>query len=116
MIDDRVCVEDVLEAIRHIEKYTARGRDAFEAEELIRTWVLYHLQIIGEASRKVSADLRQRHSEMPWVQLGAMRIILGHDSFGVDHGEIWATVEKDLPELKRRFRAVFEDINPMKES
>ncbi len=49
MRDDRERLLDILEAIERIEKYTARGRSVFDEDELIQTWVLHHLQIIGEA-------------------------------------------------------------------
>ena len=50
MRDDRERLLDIQEAVERIERYTARGREAFEQDELIQTWVLYHLQIIGEAA------------------------------------------------------------------
>lgn len=51
MRDDRERLLDIVEAIERIEKYTVRGRTAFDEDELIQTWVLHHLQIIGEAVR-----------------------------------------------------------------
>ena len=44
-------LEDILEAIGHIERYAARGMAAFENDELIQNWFVRHLQIIGEAVR-----------------------------------------------------------------
>jgi len=64
MRDDRERLRDILEAISNIEKYAAQGKAAFEQEELIQTWFLRHLQIIGEASRALSEDVRQRHPDL----------------------------------------------------
>ena len=64
MRDDRERLLDIQEAIERIEKYSARGREAFERDELIQTWVLHHLQIIGEAVRALSPELTQKHSEI----------------------------------------------------
>jgi uncharacterized protein with HEPN domain len=55
MRDDRQRLLDVQEAIEQIEKYTDQGRDAFDQNELIQTWVIHYLQIIGEACRAISA-------------------------------------------------------------
>ena len=55
MRDDRERLLDILESVELIEKYAAKGRAAFEQDELIQTWFLQHLQIIGEASRALSA-------------------------------------------------------------
>lgn len=57
MRDDRERLLDIQEAIERIEKYAVRGREAFERDELIQTWVLHHLQIIGEAVRALSPEL-----------------------------------------------------------
>lgn len=50
MRDPRECLRDRREAITKIERYTSRGRVAFEQEELVQVWILYHLQVIGEAA------------------------------------------------------------------
>jgi uncharacterized protein with HEPN domain len=49
MRDDRLRLADTLEAIDQIEKYSQRGRIAFDDSELIRVWILHHLEIVGEA-------------------------------------------------------------------
>jgi len=49
--DARERLQDILDAIGHIERYAARGREAFEADELLQNWFVRHLQIIGEAAR-----------------------------------------------------------------
>lgn len=58
MRDDRERLRDILEAIERIERHTAKGRDEFERDELIQTWVVHHIQIIGEAARKLSEEVR----------------------------------------------------------
>ena len=47
MRDDREWLLDILESIERIQKYAARGRKAFESDELIQTWMVHHIQIIG---------------------------------------------------------------------
>ncbi|NEQ25776.1 MAG: nucleotidyltransferase [Microcoleus sp. SIO2G3] len=49
MRDDREKLRDILEAIERIDKYAIQGRQSFERNELIQTWFIQHLQIIGEA-------------------------------------------------------------------
>jgi uncharacterized protein with HEPN domain len=69
---------DIQEAIAHIEKYTVRGRAAFDQDELIQTWVIHHLQIIGEASRGISQSFRDQYPTIPWTKIVGMRNILVH--------------------------------------
>jgi len=100
MRDDREWLQDILEAIENIERYGAKGKTTFEMDELVQTWIIHHLQIIGEAGNKISDSLRQNYSQVPWAQIIAMRNILVHEYFGLDLEEIWSAVQRDLPALK----------------
>jgi len=102
MRDDRERLLDIQEAIERIEKYTARGQEAFEQDELIQTWVLHHLQIIGEAARALSPSFMQQHAGVPWSQIIGMRNVLVHNYFGIDVAIVWSVVERDLPPLKQQ--------------
>ena len=106
MRDDRERLKDILEAIENIEKYAVQGRLAFEKDELIRIWIVHHIQIIGEAVRKLSPALKSAHPGIPWDQIAAMRHILVHDYFAIDPQEVWTAVERDLPDLKRKISAI----------
>ena len=106
MRDDRERLLDIQEAIGNIEKYAVQGRKAFEGDELVQTWILRHLQIIGEAARAISPTLKAGHPEVPWGQIIGMRHILVHDYFGMDAALVWTAVEHDLPVLKRDVEAI----------
>ena len=108
MRDDRERILDILDAIEYINKYSARGRQAFETEELIQNWIVHHLQILGEAAARVSDDFKNVHPEIPWAKIIGMRNILVHDYFGIDADVVWSVVEKDLSELEKKIRKLAE--------
>jgi len=108
--DPRERLLDMLEAIERIERHAAKGRAEFEKDELIQTWVVHHLQIVGEAAAKLSRDFQEQHSSIPWPQVVAMRNVLVHDYFGVDLEEVWRVVERDLPELKSKLKELIEGL------
>ena len=54
MRDDSLRLEDIREAIVRIQKYAARGREAFDDDELVQVWILHHLEVLGEACRGLS--------------------------------------------------------------
>lgn len=112
MRGDKERLEDILEAVGRIEKYAARGKKAFLADELIQTWVVYHLQIMGEAVARLSSPFQQAHPEIPWRQMAAMRNILVHEYFGIDVAEVWSAVERDLPGLKKKIQSVLDEAAP----
>jgi uncharacterized protein with HEPN domain len=98
--DDRVRLGDILEAIERIEKYANTGRDALYRDELVQTWVVHHLMIIGEACRGLSAGFRALHPEDVWSQAAGLRNVIVHEYFGIDLGIVWGVIERDLPALK----------------
>lgn len=112
MRDDRARLSDVLEAIERIERYAERGRAAFDAEELLQTWMVHHLEIVGEACRGVSAELVRRHPEVPWAKIVGMRNILVHHYFGIDKDAVWQVVQRDLPAIKPAVHALVREFNP----
>jgi uncharacterized protein with HEPN domain len=57
MRKDRDRLLDIEEAIGKIERYASRGKAEFMDNELIQTWVLFQLQVIGEAARSLSEAL-----------------------------------------------------------
>jgi len=106
MRDEREYLLDILEAIQRIEKYTSKGRGLFDADELVQAWVIRHLQIIGEAARKLPAEFKDKHPAVPWAKIIGMRHILTHHYFGIDEDAVWAVVEKHLFELKKQIEAI----------
>jgi len=103
-------LEDILAAIANIEKYTARGYDAYARDELVQVWIVHHIQIIGEAAANLSQDLRESYPEMPWQDIIAMRNVLVHRYFGLDLQEVWDTVNTDLPALKNQVRSILAEM------
>lgn len=106
MRDERERLLDIQEAIERIERYAAHGREAFEQDELIQVWVLYHLQIIGEAARALPPEFTARHTGVPWPRIVGMRNILVHNYFGVDVAIVWSVVERELPLLKEQVASI----------
>ena len=102
---------DILEAIERIEKYAARGKEAFLDDELIQNWVVSHITTIGEACRAIPDEFQARYAGVPWADIIAMRNILVHHYFGIDENAVWSVVEHDLPELKLNIQAVLADLN-----
>jgi uncharacterized protein with HEPN domain len=107
---DQERLQDILEAIELIRRHTAKGRNAFDQDEVVQAAVLRWIEIIGEAARALSSDLRDAHSEVPWRQIIAMRNILAHVYFAIDVDAVWSVVDHDLPSLEATLRGVLDSL------
>jgi len=59
--------------------------------------VIRALEIVGEAARKIPANVREANAEIPWREITGMRNKLTHEYFGVNTKVVWRTVKEDLP-------------------
>ncbi len=98
---DPLFLRDIQRAIAAIERYTKSGREAFFADDMIQSAVVRQLEVLGEAARNVSPELRDAQRGVPWKLLVGTRDHLIHGYFKVDLDVVWAIVEKDLSPLKR---------------
>jgi uncharacterized protein with HEPN domain len=99
-------LNDMLEAIKSIQRHTSPGRANFDADELVRVWCLRHLEVIGEAAARISEELRSKYPSVPWREIIGMRNTLVHGYFNVDWEQVWNAVEHDLPVLKQELLAI----------
>ena len=68
--------------------------------------VIRNFEIIGEATKMISDNLKQSHYEVPWKEMAGMRDKLIHDYLGVDVDVIWETIQNDIPILERLLKKV----------
>ena len=100
--DHTVYLRHIVDAIEKIEIYTKGvDRAKFMKTSLVQDGVIRQIQVIGEATKLLSADIRARHPGIPWKDIAGMRDKVVHDYLGVDLGAVWDTVQEDLPALKR---------------
>jgi uncharacterized protein with HEPN domain len=99
-IDDRVRVEHMLEAGRDVQRYVGRRlRIDLETDSMLRRALINAVQEIGEAAANLSDEGRARVPGIPWGEIVAMRHVLVHVYWGVDHDRLWAAVTQDVPVL-----------------
>jgi uncharacterized protein with HEPN domain len=101
---DRAYLLDILDAITGIERYHTT-RASFDADERTQVWMVNRLQIIGEASRKLSDGFVTRHPEVPWRLIIGMRHHLIHGYFDVDPDVVWTAITERIPELKAQIQS-----------
>jgi uncharacterized protein with HEPN domain len=105
-----------LEYLRHILDETtylegqAQGlsRDAFMQDETLKRAFSRSLEIIGEATKNVSTDIRQKYSHIDWRAMAGMRDRLIHKYFGIDYDLVWDVVINKVPVLHREIQQIVQ--------
>ncbi|MDH7491887.1 MAG: DUF86 domain-containing protein [Methanolinea sp.] len=108
MRTDRDRLLDILESIRRIREKLPDTKEEFIRSDLLQVWVIYHIQVIGEAANGLSSGFRESHRAIPWQDVIGMRHILVHHYFGIDITEVWNTATIDLPEMEQEIRMILE--------
>jgi len=107
MKNNRVYLNHILDSICRIEEYSSHlDYDDFMNKSLIQDGIIRQIEVIGEASKRISTQLRDDHPDIPWKDIAGMRDKLIHNYFGVDLDAVWKTVQEDIPELKRRLISI----------
>ncbi len=106
---DDAYIQHMIDAISQIETYTKNiDYKDFEKDELRQDAVIRQMEILGEASKRVSEEMKEKYPEMPWQDVAGMRDKLIHGYFGVDTQIVWTTIQNDIPQLRKKLRKIKE--------
>ncbi|BCS32671.1 DUF86 domain-containing protein [Luteitalea sp. TBR-22] len=104
--DSSLRLQDIIEAITRIRRYTATHTlESFAADDMTVDAVVRNLEVIGEAARHVDEDTVRRLAAVPWRDMRDLRNLLAHEYFGVSIPIIWETVVRDLPQVLEMLQA-----------
>ncbi len=105
--NEALYIKDILTAIKNIESYT-KGIPfkKFSYNQMIIDAVIRNLEIIGEAAKNLSIEIKSSRPNIPWEDIIGMRNKIAHEYFGVDTEIIWETVQESLPELKKAMKRI----------
>lgn len=109
--DPAVYLQDIIDSIDHIEKYTQNtSLNRFEEDEYMQDAVIRRFQIIGEATKRIPNEFKQKYSDIPWKHATGMRDVLVHDYNEVNLSRLWKTITEDLPKLRQQLKMLLNDL------
>jgi uncharacterized protein with HEPN domain len=109
---DSVYLFHIRDSINKIIEYTSNTDiESFKSNPMMQDAVIRQIEIIGEASSKLSKSFRDNNSQIPWKNIVGMRNKLIHDYFGVDVMAIWETVKNDIPILKINLDTIISNLD-----
>ncbi|MBP5975019.1 DUF86 domain-containing protein [Brasilonema sp. CT11] len=110
MRDDRLYLSNIFECIDRIESYTRDGKEVFLQTTIIQDAVIINFEIIGEATKRLSPEIRAVYPDVPWQQVAGFRDVLIHDYLKVNLNRVWGVIEQNLPQLKVTIEAILQEL------
>ena len=98
-------LEDMLEAAGRVEKYIgSMSEDEFYSDTKTFDAVIRNLEIIGEAAKNVSSEVKDKTLDIEWKKIAGLRDILIYEYFGIDQEIVWDVVKNKIPALIESLR------------
>lgn len=100
---DLAYVQHILESIKDIETSVKNlPKEKFQESKDIRDACIRRLEIIGEAAKNLSQEIRDKYPLVEWKKIVGARDLMIHSYFKVDLDVVWGIINKDLPILKKQ--------------
>lgn len=110
-LGDKARLSHILDAIVEIEAYLADANfESFQNNSMMRFACIKQMEIVGEASRHISDEIKLQFSDIEWSQINGMRNIFVHEYFGIDTKLVWDIIKHDLPDLKLKVLAIISTL------
>lgn len=95
---------EIIESLFAIQSYTKTVTvDDFLTKKMIQDAVVRRMEIIGEASKQIPEEIRNKYEDVDWSGMIGLRNVVIHDYFEVDYEDIWAIVNKEVDSTLSQF-------------
>lgn len=111
--NDGLYLYDILECCKKIGAYIAGvTEDEFASNSLLQDGVVRNIEVIGEAAKGLSEELRSAHPEVAWREIMRMRDKVIHHYFRINISLVWHTAVHDIPALQVQIEKISDQIAP----
>jgi len=104
---DKDLLDDILICMDKIQSYiSGLSYDEFVVDSKTQDAVIRNIEIIGEATKKLSESIRNQHNKIPWKAIAGTRDRLIHGYFGVNIDIVWEIATQDIPKLSSEMKEI----------
>jgi len=109
--DDRESLQDILERLQRIRDFAQAGQSEFLESVMMQDAVIRNFEVMDEATKRLSAALRQRYPQVAWREMAAFRDVLIHNYGDVRLDTVWVAIEESLPPLEKQLLEILQDLD-----
>ncbi len=107
---DRILLRHMLDAALKAKHFIqGRSRGELDSDEMLALAVIRLLEVMGEATRGLSQEVKDKNPQIPWKQIAGTRDRLIHGYFDVDLDIICNIVSRDLPPLIEELEKILSE-------
>ncbi len=109
---DKQALIDIATAIQQTLLY-AQGidQDNLQQDDEKQAAILYRLIVIGEATKRLSDELREQYPMIPWRQMAGLRDVVIHDYDELDFDILWNVIHINLPDILPEIQAILKSLD-----
>lgn len=112
MKDDLIFIEHILDSINAIGRFSKNlNKEKLMSNRLKQSAIVREIEIIGEAVKNISDNLKNKHKEIEWKEIAGTRDKIIHHYFGVDLNIVWDIIKINLPILKEKILKIKRELN-----
>jgi len=112
MKEDLPLIEHILDSINAIESFSKNmKKEKLISSRLRQSAIVREIEIIGEATKNISKNLKNKHPEIEWKEIVGTRDKMIHHYFGVDLNIIWNIIKINIPDLKVKISKIKKELN-----
>jgi len=106
---DKEYIKDILVACENILRYK-EGYDfeMFMHDRKTQDAIVRNIEIIGEAVKNISENLKEKYKEIEWKEIAKTRDKLIHSYFGIDLDIVWDIINIEIPRLKVQMKEIIQ--------
>ena len=110
--DVRLFLDDIVQSVSLIQEYLQGvTEEEFHRSQAAQDAVVRRIEIIGEATKHIPNELRNKYPEVTWRMMAGMIDIIAHEYFAINYNRVWDTAINFIPPLKEQVETIIKELS-----